>query len=210
MGLLETAWAQCFEDIGGSQPPPCTFEELQARYSEPHRAYHTLQHLEECFGWFAQVRPQFRRPGEAAFAIFYHDAIYDTHAHDNEKRSAELANDVISEYVRGDADADGVIALIMATTHDASPLDADAQLLVDIDLSILGASSARFGEYELQIRKEYDWVDRIAFRDGRRKVLVHFLDRPAIYSTPFFRGRLEKQARANLRHSVALLDTRPH
>jgi predicted metal-dependent HD superfamily phosphohydrolase len=210
MSLLEAAWMQCFQDMGGSQPPPCIFEELRARYDEPHRAYHTLQHLEECLSWFAQTRPLFRHPGEVAFALFYHDAIYDTHAQDNEKRSAELANDVIGEYVRGNANADQVNGLIMATTHDASPADPDAQLLVDIDLSILGASSARFGEYELQIRKEFDWVDRIAFRDGRRKVLAHFLDRAAIYSTPFFQERLEKQARDNLAHSIELLDAQPN
>ena len=152
MSTLERWWRRCFEDIGGSEPPDCVWEELQARYSEPHRAYHTLQHLEECFGWFEQVRALARQPGDIAFALFYHDAIYDTHASDNEAQSAKLAADVLSEYVRGDADAARVSSLIMATTHDAQLKDADACLLVDIDLSILGAEPARFDEYEQQIR----------------------------------------------------------
>jgi predicted metal-dependent HD superfamily phosphohydrolase len=186
-------------------PPPCTWEELQARYSEPHRAYHTLQHLGECFGWFGQVRALARYPGDIAFALFYHDAIYDTHASDNEAKSANLATDILGEYVRGDAEPARIVSLIMATKHDAMPASRDEQLLVDIDLSILGAAQPRFDAYEQQIRFEYAWVTPDAFRDGRRRVLKQFLDRPAIYSCPFFHERLEAAARSNLERSLAAL-----
>jgi predicted metal-dependent HD superfamily phosphohydrolase len=205
MSQLSTAWLRCFHDLGGSRPPPCTWEELQARYSEPHRAYHTLQHLKECFAWFEQTRSLARHPGDVAFALFYHDAVYDSHAHDNEARSAELAEDVLGEYVRGDAEPQRIVALIMATKHDAVPADNDAQLLVDIDLSILAAAPGRFDEYERQVRKEYDWVAPDAFREGRRRVLQQFVERPAIYSLPLFRERLEATARHNLERSLAEL-----
>jgi predicted metal-dependent HD superfamily phosphohydrolase len=205
MSTLERWWRRCFEDIGGSEPPDCVWEELQARYSEPHRAYHTLQHLQECFGWFEQVRALARQPGDIAFALFYHDAIYDTHASDNEAQSAKLAADVLSEYVRGDADAARVSSLIMATKHGAEPSDADACLLVDIDLSILGAEPARFDEYERQIRAEYAWVPAEQFRARRGQILQQLLARPALYGMAFFRDRLEAKARQNLARSVAAL-----
>jgi predicted metal-dependent HD superfamily phosphohydrolase len=205
MSTLERWWRRCFEDIGGSEPPDCVWEELQARYSEPHRAYHTLQHLQECFGWFEQVRALTRQPGDIAFALFYHDAIYDTHASDNEAQSAKLAADVLSEYVRGDADAARVSSLIMATKHDAEPSDADACLLVDIDLSILGAEPARFDEYERQIRAEYAWVPAEQFRARRGQILQQLLARPTLYGMAFFRDRLEAKARQNLARSVAAL-----
>ncbi len=175
--MLDAAWHRCFEDMGGTRPPPSVFAQLQARYSEPQRAYHTLQHLEACFGWFAQARGLTRDPGAVAFALFYHDAIYDTHAADNEARSAQLATQVLSEYVRAnDTTADAVTGLILATKHDAVPQDADAQVLVDIDLAILGAAPARFDEYERQVRQEYAWVEAAAFRAGRSRILRHFLD----------------------------------
>lgn len=98
MGILEAAWVQCFVDLDTSHPPACAFDEMHARYSEPHRAYHTLQHLEECMAWVGQVRNLLHEPGEVAFALFYHDVIYDTHASDNEARSADLALDVLGEY----------------------------------------------------------------------------------------------------------------
>jgi predicted metal-dependent HD superfamily phosphohydrolase len=203
---LKEAWKRCFDDLGGSMPPPCVWEELVLRYGEHQRAYHTIRHLEECFGWFAQVRSIAARPGEISFALFYHDAIYDTHAADNEERSADLAANVLHEHVRGDSNAERIRSLILATKHDAELEDSDARLLVDIDLSILGAPPERFDEYEREIRKEYEWVGIEDFRRGRRRVLERFLDRPAIYGSSHFHERLEAPARANLRRSVVNID----
>ena len=86
--------------------------------------------------------------------------------------------------------------LVMATRHTAVPSAQDERLLVDIDLSILGAERARFDEYEQQIRREYAYVPGFLFRRKRREILQGFLDRPAIYSTPYFHDALEARARA--------------
>ena len=95
-----------------------------------------------------------------------------------------------------------VHALVMATCHDAQPTTADAGLLVDIDLSILGAGPERFDEYEVQVRQEYAWVPGLVFRRKRREILQGFLARPRIYATDPFHRRFEEQARANLQRSV--------
>ncbi len=201
MDTLERAWLQCLGDLRCLRPAPSVLEDLRARYGEPHRAYHTLQHLDECFGWFERTRSLASRPGEVALALFYHDAIYDTHARDSEERSAKLAVEVLKG-IGGSGDPDRVTTLIMATKHDAVPDSIDAQLLVDIDLSILGASPDRFDEYERQVRTEYDWVAPDAFREGRSRIMKQFLDRSAIYCLPFFRERLESSARENLKESL--------
>lgn len=91
-----------------------------------------------------------------------------------------------------------VLALIMATCHDAEPTDPDARLLVDIDLAILGAAPARFAEYDAQVRTEYRWVPGWLYRRKRKQVLAGFLARLAIYGTDRFRARLEERARENL------------
>ncbi len=203
MTAFEQGWHQCFVDLGLERPSQGVFDDLWQRYSEPHRAYHTPQHLEECFGWFGQVRHLTRQPGEVGYALLYHDAIYDPRAHDNEELSAKLALDAL-----GDADAErkNLIAdLILATRHDAVPSDTASRLVVDIDLSILGTSTERFAAYEEQVRFEYAWVALADFRAGRSRVLQSFLDRPAIYSTPFFVERLEANARANLKASLQKL-----
>jgi predicted metal-dependent HD superfamily phosphohydrolase len=209
MADLFQRWTQCFADLDVARPPDCAFEELSQRYSEPHRAYHTLQHLVECFDGFDRARHLMRKPGEVAMALFYHDAIYDTHARDNEDRSAELARDVLGEYCPASHEvAASVTSLILATRHDAIPASADARVLVDIDLSILGAPTDRFDEYERQIRFEYSWVSAPDFRIGRAKVLEAFLARDTIYSTDMFRAHLEQAARNSLKRSLATLGDR--
>ena len=138
-------------------------------------------------------------------ALWFHDAIYDTRAQDNEERSAIWAADSLrGAGVREDVAA-RVHALVMVTKHAAVPSGADAELLVDVDLSILGAPEARFAEYERQVRREYAWVPEDAFRRARARVLESFLARPRIYSTRWFERRLEERARANLARSIAEL-----
>jgi predicted metal-dependent HD superfamily phosphohydrolase len=97
-----------------------------------------------------------------------------------------------------------VVALIDATRHDATPGDADACALVDIDLGILGASAERYARYEDEVRREYAWVPEPAFRAGLAAILRGFLARPRIYATDAF-ARLEAPARANLAGAIARL-----
>ena len=99
-----------------------------------------------------------------------------------------------------------VHGLIMATCHDALPDTPDAQVLVDIDLAILGADAVRFDAYESEVRAEYAFVPDFLFRRTRKKILRGFLDRPTIYSTRYFQEKLEKKARENLARSLAKLD----
>ena len=130
-------------------------------------------------------------------ALWFHDAIYDTRRSDNEQRSADWAKSSV-----GNA---RIHALVMATRHQAVPQDIDAQVLVDVDLWILGAPQKRFDEYETQVRAEYAWVPGLIYRRKRRAVLESFLARPTLYNTERFTERYEKQARANLARAVARL-----
>ena len=95
--------------------------------------------------------------------------------------------------------------MVMATRHAAVPPDPDARVLVDVDLSILGAPAARFDEYEAQVREEYAWVPGFIYRRERRKILQGFLARPAIFSTAPFLERYEQQARVNIGRSLGAL-----
>jgi predicted metal-dependent HD superfamily phosphohydrolase len=202
MNELHHSWQRAWTGIGARADGQGVYEQLLARYSEPHRHYHTAQHLGECLAMFESVRGTAEHPEEVELALWFHDAIYDTQRPDNEERSADWARAALREAGVASDSADRVHALIIATRHTASPMLPDEQLLVDIDLSILGAEQARFNEYEEQIRKEYAFVPRWLFRRKRRAILQGFLDRPSIYSTAPFRERLEQRARANLRRAM--------
>ena len=56
-----------------------------------HRAYHTLRHIEACLAWMRDAPLEDDDRIAAEFAIWFHDAVYDTRASDNEERSADLA-----------------------------------------------------------------------------------------------------------------------
>lgn len=200
--VLRPPWDAAWHALG-RQPSPGLFEALMRRYAEPHRHYHTLQHLAECLDGFEQERAQAARPAEVALALFFHDAVYDLQASDNEARSANWARDALRGAGVPDDAAARVHALVMATLHDAQPTDADAQLLVDIDLSILGAPSERFAEYERQIRREYAHVPPEVFEPRRKGILGRFLAREPLYQTPGIRARCEAQAHRNLLAATA-------
>ena len=168
-----------------------------ASYSEPHRRYHTLQHLEECFARFDEIADLAEHPADVELALWFHDAIYDPRRRDNERRSAHWA---LSS--TGNAN---VHSLVLATRHEAVPESMDENVLVDVDLWILGAAEERFEEYEGQVREEYGWVPGPIYRRKRRAILESFVSRPTIYSTGRFIERYERQARANLARSIARL-----
>jgi predicted metal-dependent HD superfamily phosphohydrolase len=181
------------------------YAEIIARYSEPHRHYHTVQHLAECFEQWSSLRSHAPHAGEVELALWFHDAIYDTQRSDNEAESAQLAEKAALDLGVAADSAGRIHSLVMATRHAAEPVGPDAELLVDTDLSILGAEPARFDRYEQQIRQEYAWVPETTFRERRTTVLKEFLSRPHIYSTNLFRTRYEAQACANLKRSLAAL-----
>jgi predicted metal-dependent HD superfamily phosphohydrolase len=197
-------WLATWRELGAAAPAGL-YEEVMARYAEPHRHYHTARHLEECFAELTAVRADAARPAEVELALWFHDAIYDTARHDNELRSAEWARSAAAQAGLDARVGERVAALIMATRHDAVPTDSDAAVLVDVDLSILGAPPLRFDEYEREVREEYARVPEAMFRRERRKILRRLLERPHLYNTLRMRESHERRARANLERSVARL-----
>ncbi|MFC5474445.1 hypothetical protein [Paraherbaspirillum soli] len=184
------------------EPDPALYPALLERYSEPHRKYHTLQHLDECLAKLPEVRELASHPAEIEVALWFHDAVYSVLRHDNEEKSAEWACASIQKAGLPQEVGNRVHSLIMATRHRAVPTDLDAAILVDVDLSILGAPRARFEQYERQIREEYSYVPTFLFSKKRAQILQEFFDRPRIFTTPIFFERYERQARENLQASL--------
>lgn len=174
------------------------FAQLIAAYDEAHRHYHTRQHLHECLLHFSKVVNLATHPGEVELALWFHDAVYALKANDNERHSATWTQEVLQQAGASIEQQERVINLIMATCHDAIPVESDQQLLVDIDLAILGATPTRFAEYDQQVRAEYHWVPGLIYRIKRKAVLRYFMERVQIYSTAHFHEQLEQQARINL------------
>jgi predicted metal-dependent HD superfamily phosphohydrolase len=190
----------------GIQPSQDVFARLQAAYSQPGRHYHSARHIGACLTQFDSHRALAQRPAEIKIALWFHDAVYDTKRSDNERHSADWAAKYLaSERVAVDTIA-RVHALIMATRHDAPVSDRDQQLLVDVDLGVLGQPARVFDRYDADIRREYHWVPWPQYVEARRAVLNGFLNRPRIYSTTTFVERFEAQARHNIAHAIDKLE----
>lgn len=178
--------------------PLRVFRGLQAHYGERGRKYHTARHINDSLAVLDRAHhPEAANPF-VEYALWFHDAIYSTFSPRNEQRSADWAARVLAKAGFPPEAPDLVRSLILATRHGTTPGTAAHQLLVDIDLAILGADADRFREFELQIRAEYWWVPTALYRKQRIAVLQSFILRPSIYATHEFRERLERQARNNI------------
>jgi predicted metal-dependent HD superfamily phosphohydrolase len=71
---------------------PSIRAELVSAYSASDRHYHGLRHFDAMLGLMREHVVLLADPGTVEAAIWFHDAIYDTHRDHNEQRSAELRN----------------------------------------------------------------------------------------------------------------------
>jgi predicted metal-dependent HD superfamily phosphohydrolase len=176
--------------------------DLLRRWSEPQRHYHTLTHLRTLLDLLDGESPAL------LLAVWFHDAIYDPRAGDNEEASATLARASLPALGIDAATTAEVNRLVLLTKqHTTTPDDRAGQLLLDADLSILGSPEAEYDAYAAAIRREYAWVAESAYRTGRAAVLRTFLSRPHLYQTDRFRRSHEEQARRNLTREIAALVT---
>ena len=188
------------------------WQDIAMRYNESQRVYHSLQHIQQLFGQFEQINNHLNQQHIIALALFYHDVIYEPTCVDNELKSAEYAVESLNSYLSA-AQCQHIYTLIMMTaSHQIDKNDdwldkakkGDAAYLLDMDLSILGASWSEYQQYAQAIRQEYAYVLDADYRVGRISVLKGLLAHPTLYLTDYYE-RLEKQARENIQHEIKIL-----
>ena len=175
---------------------------LLEKWTEPHRRYHDLRHLNECLNALDELgggQPE-------RLAAWFHDVVYDGVPVQDEEHSADLsrawltglgcAPELVSEVER---------LVLMTIEHDPRSGDPAGEILSDADLAILGATSQRYRESVADIRLEYSRFDDDQWRVGRAEVLRSFLARPRIYRTELGHSRWEERARANIDHELTTL-----
>ena len=204
---LAASWWRCWGGVGARDEADGNrlLGALILAWDEPQRRYHTLQHLEECLATLEPHLDRADHPAEVELAIWFHDAVYWPYEKDNEELSADWAEGEMEHAGIAPERIERVKQHILATRHAAEPVGVDQQLVVDVDLSILGAPRERFEAYERQVRAEYSRVPTVVFRRKRREILREFLAREPLYGTPAIRDALEPRARDNLAWSLRQL-----
>ncbi len=201
--LVEAWFALCHRCKVGLADATAMGEVVTTAYSEPHRHYHTLTHIQHCLGLAAGVPMPEADRDVVEFALWFHDVVYDPRLADNEERSAELAQSWLA-----DVDVPGgprVAALIQMTAGHRLGSNADlaTKVVHDVDLAILGTDKPVYEQYVRDIRAEYHWLSEGDFRAGREGVLRSFADQSELYALDAFAQMFGEQARTNVAGELA-------
>jgi predicted metal-dependent HD superfamily phosphohydrolase len=181
--------------------------DLVARYNEPHRRYHTAEHLTVVLDHVDELAESAADADTVRLAAWFHDAVYDPQRGDNEELSAVKAERRLADTDLAPEAVAEVARLVRLTkTHAPAPDDRNGQVLCDADLSILAAEPTRYAWYASAVREEYAFVPDEYFRPARADILRSLLNLPAIFHTPPARERFEEPARHNLRSELMLLE----
>lgn len=192
---------------GNSQYHYNLFKRLVHYYNQPGRYYHTLDHIRYCLAKLHEVKDLAPNPDIVELAIWFHDAIYELWADDNEERSANLAIFFITKLMGlNTMFAMKVGCLIKNSAYFKNPpkihITRDAEFFLDIDLSGLGDTEDVFYRNNINVKREFDWLDPAELRIKQIVMFDFFLKRRPLYLTEYFRGKYEAQARANIGRAI--------
>ncbi|GAA3505719.1 hypothetical protein GCM10019016_128320 [Streptomyces prasinosporus] len=193
----------------GNGPDPAPYaDNLLARWQEPQRHYHTLDHLTAVLDRVDELEEYADDPDVVRLAAWFHDAVYLPDRSENEERSARLAERALPEAGVPEEKAEEVARLVRLTvTHDPADDDRNGRVLCDADLAVLGSPPSAYAAYTAAVREEYHFVPGEAFREGRTAVLRRFLSLPRLFRTPYGREHWEATARYNMRGELEMLST---
>ena len=177
-----------------------TFEDVREHYAEPGRFYHTLDHVQNVLETVESLGSYARNLNAVKLATWLHDVIYDSRASDNEERSADYAERLCEKFSIPDGRL--VASLILKTkTHDAGG-DADAQVLIDADLAILGANEPAYRAYCREDSAGVRLGARTGLPAGQTASLAELLEPTKDFSPLVPSGR---PARRNIAAEIARL-----
>ena len=161
---LHKAWAA----LSGRHTGDATAEDvgraLVAAWSEPHRTYHSVQHLRDILDRVEELGPYADDPDSVRLAAWYHDSIY-AGLPDDEERSARRAEQELSRLGVAPDTVNEVARLVRLTiTHDPAAGDRNGEVLSDADLAPLAVSRDLYQLNSAAIRAEYPHIPDEVFR----------------------------------------------
>lgn len=171
-------------------------ESVAARYMEPHRFYHNLQHI--YFGLSVGFRYFSSYMDETLLAAWwYHDAIYELGARDNEEKSALLA--------KRDGHSYDVQQLIRCTIYPnpKEPKSGAEAVINDMDLAGFATPQKVYDNNTALIRKEYPNLSDEEFAAGHRAFLRKLItEQPQLYKSDFAHKNWTAQAMKNILRDI--------
>jgi predicted metal-dependent HD superfamily phosphohydrolase len=180
-------------------------DHLMAQYSNNDRHYHGMGHIVSMLEGFDAIEADFKEPLAAELAIFFHDVIYDPSRRDNEEQSAKKMIGLLGGRVDHGL-LESAARSIEATRQHALTASHDANLLVDLDMAILGQPWPVYERYADGVMREYLPVyGEMAYRHGRRTLFLEpTIAHGAVFLTEAFQS-LNPQAIRNMQREIDIL-----
>jgi len=197
---LKTYFVKTFEELT-IIPVNDLWLDVLNKYSESWRFYHNLNHIAECLNELRTLSLSPEEDLKIELAIWFHDIIYNRKSSTNEEDSAHYFQEQAKNLNISSQLVESVVNYILSTkNHNVSNTceDKSLKLFLDIDLSILGADTQRFLDYDKAIRQEYSWVPGFLYNAKRKSILKSFLKKDTIFKTPEFFEKYEGKARKNI------------
>lgn len=206
--------------------------DLLDRWGARGRYYHDLRHLEHCLSSAmtltrqdaveSQSGPSIgsvpghsndpsadHLPLEVDLAIWFHDAVYDGVAGEDEEQSALLAEQRLAGLLPTGQVKEVARLVRLTAGHAAVDGDDNGALMCDADLAILGSEPERYQTYRRDVRREYGDVPAPDYRRGRIAVLDHLSALTPLYRTPTANTHWTTRALANMAGERAALPDDP-
>lgn len=216
LSLCKQRWFTLWRHTNARGNPRADWDMLVSKYSEEHRAHHTLEHIHQCLNELETLWLDASNPYLIAWALWFHGYFYDirrdAHNPHNEERSAVQS---IRTAYRASIDGQFAVTasfLILGTKdHTADPAQfspaypSDLNILRGINLSILGKPWPRYDLYRRQIRQEYRHVPWDVYTLERSKILWNMATQKKLFLHEPLYERYEQRAKENMRRELRLL-----
>lgn len=146
-----------------------SLELIRKQYSKNANSYHNFDHIVKMLDELKTIELDEYDRLALTMAILYHDIVYLPGMIDNEEMSVEY----FKRYENGFSEQfiEQVSRLIMATKSHKKNIDKLSDIIIDLDMMILGQSSNIYENYSKKIRKEYGDVPDDKFYPARLKFL---------------------------------------
>lgn len=153
----------------------CDVNTLLAMWNESHRAYHTLNHLNDLISQINENKSNYtdKEYEKLIITALFHDCVYDPMKSDNEEKSAEFFESCCID--KNDSDIQEIKQMIIDTKNhqSATPL---SRYFIRYDMSIVERDFDKLLEWEKGIYEEYKSYGD-SYKEGRLKFLESLLDR---------------------------------
>lgn len=172
---------------------------IEKCYTETHRKYHNLDHLDTLYNLFHYYRKIFTDEEYSILcgAALFHDAIYNVKRDDNEKQSSRLARTWIDQNGVDDDTRKMIERLINDMYKPGENFLND--FFQDSDMAILAAPEQIYAEYADGVKEEYtSQFTEEEYISGRKVFLIELLRKEKIYRTNIFQATQEVVAISNV------------